>query len=473
LSYQDGWVLFDTDLNKILLSLSNSAVTSGWTVSEQTPVGMGVTVAAGKGIVNGMYRTTTASTNVELSPADPTNPRKDLIIINASGTITKVDGTPEAVEPTGETGPRTSKPRPPNLPTGALLLAEVWVAAAVTAIYNLDITDRRVIFDLPVYVDTRAILLRDGINLRALTFEKHKDLYTGAWKKYGAPDIILDRGATGQWDDSDVAVGEVMQIGDRFYMLYAGTTAPPAWQGGLAYADNMRGPWTKYAGNPVLPFGGTGAFDEGAVKPTDITFEGDKFVVWYHCRDAVDWKGIARAETTDWINWTNRTLLFEPSGTEDIISNPSVQCIKDTYYMGYSVMPTGGTPADRYIAGATSSDGVNWTKIGTLLSKDDNPITGSTGVQDPTIVYIGGFFWMVFAAWDASVSKWTRHCLAKSEDFQTWEVVGTNILTVESGQNFGCRTSLTRVAGIWHLLYDENIPTYFAIYLATALVQLL
>jgi len=143
MNYQDGWILFDNDLNAFL-NRNDYGVISGLSVSEQSTPSMGVTVSAGKCVIGGKIYSF-SSTNVSLDAADSTNPRKDIIIVNSSGVITKVTGTPEAASPSGETGPETSSPKPPDIPSGALILAEVWVAAGASAIYNADITDRRIL----------------------------------------------------------------------------------------------------------------------------------------------------------------------------------------------------------------------------------------------------------------------------------------------------------------------------------------
>jgi len=145
MSYQDSWILFDNDINKLLDFLKHNYVNWGLSVSEQSTPAMGVTVSAGDCYINGTYVNKESATNVSLDAADATNPRKDLIVINESGTISVVKGTAEAASPSGETGPKTSSPKPPNIPADSLVLAEVWVGAGVSAIYNADITDRRVL----------------------------------------------------------------------------------------------------------------------------------------------------------------------------------------------------------------------------------------------------------------------------------------------------------------------------------------
>ena len=77
----------------------------------------------------------------------------------------------------------------------------------------------------------------------------------GPWKKYeGNP--IIDLGPQGSWEDGWVACASVLkEEGDKYYMWYSGNTHV-----GLAYASSPLGPWEKLAENPVLEdFGYLGA----------------------------------------------------------------------------------------------------------------------------------------------------------------------------------------------------------------------
>jgi len=84
----------------------------------------------------------------------------------------------------------------------------------------------------------------------------------GPWTKYeGNP--IIDLGPEGSWEDRWVACAAVLkEEGDKYYLWYSGNTLV-----GLAYASNPLGPWEKYEGNPVISedFGYVG----GVVKVGD------------------------------------------------------------------------------------------------------------------------------------------------------------------------------------------------------------
>ncbi len=69
----------------------------------------------------------------------------------------------------------------------------------------------------------------------------------GPWKKYeGNP--ILDLGPEEAWDNRWVACAAILkEKGDKYYMFYSGN-----FKHGLAYASGPLGPWKKYEGNPIL-----------------------------------------------------------------------------------------------------------------------------------------------------------------------------------------------------------------------------
>ena len=145
MSYQDGYIIDKNDINKLIAAHKLNGVHNGLSVTQHSPTSMTVVVAAGRAFVNEQLREFDTSTDVTLSTADPNNPRKDIIIINSSGTISKITGTAEAAQPAAQTGPKTFRPRPAAISSNSIILAEIWVEAGETAILNADITDRRVI----------------------------------------------------------------------------------------------------------------------------------------------------------------------------------------------------------------------------------------------------------------------------------------------------------------------------------------
>lgn len=114
---------------------------------------MSVDVAAGACAVKGTEGGNTGSnyfveaqslTNVVISASDPTNGRKDLIVVRikdqdfASGSPSTNTATIEVI-----TGTPAASPADPTIPSNCLVLARVAVAATVTSIVDANITDLR------------------------------------------------------------------------------------------------------------------------------------------------------------------------------------------------------------------------------------------------------------------------------------------------------------------------------------------
>jgi len=126
----------------------NWGVVSGLAVSERAAgANMSVDVALGVCFVDGVEYTESGITNVVITAADGTNPRKDLIVYDTSG------GTPAVV-----TGTPAATAIPPDIPSGDILLAVVDVPALDTTITNDQIYDGRVfVIHVPFVRDSNVI----------------------------------------------------------------------------------------------------------------------------------------------------------------------------------------------------------------------------------------------------------------------------------------------------------------------------
>jgi len=148
MGYSKDYYLVTNDLNALLQAVASEGVSGGVSdeleVVADSPEDMGVVVKAGEARFGTSVVTKSTETDVPLDAAG-TKPRKDIIVINSSGTISVVKGTEADADPVGQSGPNTKTPEPPSIPASSIILAEVWVGASATEIYNTDITDRRAI----------------------------------------------------------------------------------------------------------------------------------------------------------------------------------------------------------------------------------------------------------------------------------------------------------------------------------------
>lgn len=110
------------DIQKSSLAKALAESTGYGIVSGCEPSISGLTVKVGAGVIHlaGGTRKEFVQTNITLDNADPTNPRIDLVYINADGEVAKVTGTAAA------------SPSVPALPTGGISVAQVGVAAGAS-----------------------------------------------------------------------------------------------------------------------------------------------------------------------------------------------------------------------------------------------------------------------------------------------------------------------------------------------------
>jgi len=142
----DGEIIFDIDYNAVEQALRYTGWITGWNVTGNSTT-LSVDVSAGSGRSGGTFVSTSASTNLALSEADPTNPRKDLVIWDSSaGSLAVVTGTAQAISPSGETDPRKMvSPAPPDITDpNDIIIAVVYVPAGASTGEDCTIIDKRV-----------------------------------------------------------------------------------------------------------------------------------------------------------------------------------------------------------------------------------------------------------------------------------------------------------------------------------------
>lgn len=139
---QDGYGIQAQDINQLLRG-SAFAVIDGCQVTASS-TSMAVDVASGNVRFNGNTVSVSQQTGVPLDAADSTNPRKDIVFVDSTGTVQTMAGTPEAAQPSGQTHRQTFRPSPPDTAnTDAVVLAEVWIPAGAADVADSDISDRR------------------------------------------------------------------------------------------------------------------------------------------------------------------------------------------------------------------------------------------------------------------------------------------------------------------------------------------
>lgn len=153
-------------INTRFLNNTGYGIISGGVVSAQSTPNMTVNV---NNIVvdmpNGANFSLSGNSSLSVSSANSTNPRIDIVYVSSSGSITYLSGIP------------ASSPSAPSLPSGAFLLAEIYVGASVSSILNSNITDKRKIKNttdnLKANLDLANAQLSDNVSLTDINYLKN------------------------------------------------------------------------------------------------------------------------------------------------------------------------------------------------------------------------------------------------------------------------------------------------------------
>ena len=125
-------------------------------------------------------------------------------------------------------------------------------------------------------------------------------------------------------------------------MADAGNAGTQIEQIGYATADSILGPYTKYAGNPCIPFGPAGTYDAGTVAdPWVYEYDGVYYIGYTVSPSASSPWQTALATTTDWTTFTKHGLILE-RGTEVNSFRGAVTRIGDEYVFSYTGGPASG-----------------------------------------------------------------------------------------------------------------------------------
>jgi len=179
--------------------------------------------------------------------------------------------------------------------------------------------------------------------------------YDGTIHQYGhtGRDIVLPHGGDGEWDWYRADEPYVFQRNDgKWIMAYMGDRDGywPGLEGvteqvGYAYADDIMGPYTKFAGNPIIPYGPPGSFDEGVVAdPWVYEFDGTYYIGY---AGVANTNGIgsvtAYVTTEDWQTFTKKPILVTtgPPGSFDFLASARGACTRvgDEYIIIYFARP--------------------------------------------------------------------------------------------------------------------------------------
>jgi len=104
-----------------------------------------------------------------------------------------------------------------------------------------------------------------------------------SWSK-AAANPVLDIGAGGSWEESDLNIGSVIRLGNTYYMLYEGSDTNDNFQFGLARSNDLD-TWTKDAANPIYTLANADTWEKDRLRFPRIYLDEDTYQLFYIGQD--------------------------------------------------------------------------------------------------------------------------------------------------------------------------------------------
>lgn len=220
-----------------------------------------------------------------------------------------------------------------------------------------------------------------------------------SWQKEGNP--VLSPGSGGWATQYIAANGSAIVFNGQVYYYYHGQSAGGVTQIGLAIAQTSHMLSLTALPQPVIAPGAQGAYDDMAVADPFVIKVGSQLWMYYLAYNHSYTFTIARAVSTDGVNWTKDPAgeIFSGTGSDYDAAGAGEPCV--FYSQGYWYMIyTGNTSANyRSLLWASSTDGQHWTKGGLVMPQSYRPSWASQAMADPTVIPSGnndGIFYLFF-----------------------------------------------------------------------------
>lgn len=129
-----------------------------------------------------------------------------------------------------------------------------------------------------------------------------------AWIRQNNGDPVLPLGVSGKFDDTETSMCCVINDSGTYKMWYTGCYSSDS-KYRIGYATSADGIyWTRQnSGNAVLDLGAGGKFDSYSVAAPCVIKDGATYRMWYMgCSSANTWIGIGYATSSDGITWTRQ-----------------------------------------------------------------------------------------------------------------------------------------------------------------------
>lgn len=205
--------------------------------------------------------------------------------------------------------------------------------------------------------------------------------------------LVIEKGASGKWDETYVIPTSVLESGGTYYLFYEGSgnsdTYGPFCVGYATSADGYT--WTKQSVDAPIFYKAAGdVWDNFSIGTPYVFLDGSTFYLFYHSKhsgDAADSLKIGYATSPNltgggtWTRYASNPVLTFDVGEWDsnwvgaVAIVPITRAGEKSYVMFYEGAATAGAWATR-LGIATSKDLTNWSKY------DANPYF-ATGTNHP------------------------------------------------------------------------------------------
>lgn len=236
------------------------------------------------------------------------------------------------------------------------------------------------------------------------------------WRWEARADPVLTRGAAGEWDSVDVLNPSVIRQGEAYYNLYSGFDGK-TWHTGLAVsADGIT--WRK-EGKLISPDPQT--WEGSYIAANGSAIADESGILYYYVAGEPPRIGLARSSNGhQWRRNGQPVLPLGPVGSFDerAVADPYVIRANGNYFMFY----LGQDRARRQRLGvARSADGVVWYKLrrNPILELGEGDAFDANGLGEPAVWASRGYYWMLYTGRDRNEMR--RIGMARSRNGVDWE----------------------------------------------------
>lgn len=236
-----------------------------------------------------------------------------------------------------------------------------------------------------------------------------------------------------------------------YKMWYFGCT--PGYLCEIGYATSQDGrDWTRYG--PVL--GPSLPQDSQIAAYPEVVKVGATYRMWYGGYNGSNYR-ILGATSPDGTTWTKLGVAIDlgPAGSQDgdYTVLPRVVFVGGEYMMWYTGL-SNPQPPNQAIMLATSTDGLNWTKLGIVLDPGASGAPDSYGVSGGDVVYDGSMFRMIYNG-ETNASSST-FLYATSPNGIEWQKQGIALEVQPPRERLIAFPSILPLGGQWYVYYTAR-----------------